>query len=179
MKKLNVLSYILLFLLSSSLHFSSNAEMRSKGSGGKNNPNVFGHVYISVNPYITWMNGVPTMSMTDHRYSVYNFAAKSCNYEYEYKQWLSHYDNVKKETGDNINEDKGWGSGKLEPIDEEDNNWPDYYSGDTGFQNHYLPDYNLTVGWWYVVGGYTRLVVESRKGSDSWEVYSDDLIFQW
>ena len=64
-------------------------------------------------------------------------------------------------------------------IDEDDNNWPDYHSSDSGFQSHHLPDYDLRDGDWYEVGGYTRLVVTSRKGSDSWELYTDSITFEW
>ncbi|RKU28243.1 hypothetical protein C6497_09660 [Candidatus Poribacteria bacterium] len=120
------------------------------------------------------------MSITDHSYDVYNFdEAKSCNYEYEYKQWLSEYDNAAKKAGENIDESKGVGSGLLDPIDEDDNNWPDYHSSDSGFQNHHLPNYDLRDGEWYEVGGYTRLVVTSGKGSDTWELYSDSITFEW
>lgn len=119
------------------------------------------------------------MTLTDHTFVVYNFSDRGCSYEYEYKQWLSEYDPVRGVAGNNISEDKGYGVGNLDAFDNENLNWPDYRAADGGFQHHYLPDFNLENEEWYAVGGYTSLDVLGRKGADSWQVYSENMRFQW
>ncbi|MDE0484271.1 MAG: hypothetical protein OXI67_16950 [Candidatus Poribacteria bacterium] len=179
MKRLFNFALTLLFLISICFTSPVTTDSKEKSGAGSNNPQVYGYIYISDSPYSYWDdNDFRVMTLTDHGFDVYNFAEKSCSYEYEYKQWLSEYDPVQGEAGDLINEDKGFGNGSLDVYDEDpDDN--DHQASDGGFQSHYLLDWNLEHNQWYQVGGYTRLVVNSRKGSDSWDIESETMEFRW
>lgn len=180
MRRFAIVTLSLLFIISVCINVSVTAEWKSAGGAGKRNKQTYGYVYISKNPYSYWDDdGTRVMTLTDHSFDVYNFSDRSCSYEYEYKQWLSEYDPVRGVAGINISENKGFGHGSLAAYDAENHNWPDYHAVDSAFQHHYLPDFDLEDEEWYEVGGYTRLVVLGRKGTDSWQVNSENMHFKW
>ncbi len=180
MNRLFNLTLTVLFLLSVCLTSSATAELKSAGGECKRNKNVYGYVYISVIPYSIWYaDGTHAYTMTDHSFDTYNFSDTAVDYDYEFKQYLAQYDIVRKQAGNLINEAKEIGFGGLAAYDAENHNWPDYHADKSTFQYHYLPEFNLTEGKWYEVGGYTRLSILGRKGKDSWQVESDELHFQW
>ena len=180
MKRLFNFTLTVLFLISVCFTFSVPTESKEKGGAGKKNTQIYGYIYISDNPYSIWYaDGTHAYTMIDHGYDVYNFSERSCSYDFEFKQWFAEYDIERGVAGNLINEAKELGYGSLDAIDNENLNWPDYQDDYSSFSYHYLPEWNLQHRKWYVVGGYTRLSVLGRRGSDSWQVYSNDMTFQW
>lgn len=173
MKRLFYFALTVLFLISVCFTLSATAdELKFEGGPGERHPQVFGVVYISLNPYSIWYaDGTHAYSMIDHGYVVWNFSDRSYTYDYEFKQWLSEYNIEEGQAGALINEAKILGSGNLGRNGQQVSGY--------SFTYHYLPEWNLVEDRWYQVGGYTRLSVRRGGVPDSWQVYSNTMEFQW
>lgn len=173
MKRLFNFALTVLFLISVCFTLSATAEeLKFEGGPGEVHPQLFGVVYISLNPYSIWYDdGTHAYTNTSHGFVVWNFSDKSYTYEYEFKQSLSEYDPAERQAGALINEAKILGDGNTGKNGQQ--------VSDFGYAYHYLPEWNLEHNQWYQVGGYTRISVRRGGRPDSWQVYSNTMEFQW